>query len=232
MNIVRFFIFLGTLFFAIWLPWQAFAQCNQLRPQRDIQFNTDQDCAPSTVTNFTIRYFFNAAQVPADVVIHFEWNDPGGNFTDVDIFSGLIVAAGDTEFEGTGMFTYPVNNDCSFLPTASIIIAGTPCPTSDEEQTVFSWARDNEFGGVLSVTPATFDVCFDNPITNAVFQDNSTFNCNPVQEPDNPNQQARYVQFVYGTNHPAPAASIRNLTLNDGGVADQEPDGKESFGIR
>ncbi len=74
-------------------PWNALSQCNQLRPQRDIQFNTDQDCAPSTVTNFTIRYFFNAPQVPADVVIHFEWNDPGGNATDIDIFSGLIVAA-------------------------------------------------------------------------------------------------------------------------------------------
>ena len=218
MRITSLYTTFWILLLAGLLPWNALGQCNQLRPQRDIQFNTDQDCAPSTVTNFTIKYFFNSAQVPGDITIHFEWNDPLGSAT--DIVGGALVTNPPffTEFQGTGTFMYPANNDCSFLPTASVIIAGTPCPTSDEEQTVFSWARDNEFGGVLSITPGTFDVCFDNPVTSAIFQDNSTFNCNLAQEPDNPNQQTRYVQFVYGTNHPAPAASIRNLTLNDGGV--------------
>ena len=86
------------------LPHGSFSQCNLLRPQRDIQFNTDQDCAPSTVTNFTIRYFFNAPQVPADIVIHFEWNDLGGSFTNIDISTGLLSFVGNTEFQATGTF--------------------------------------------------------------------------------------------------------------------------------
>ena len=67
------------------------------------------------------------------------------------------------------------------------------------------------------MTPETWDVCYNNPVINARFQDNSEFNCNPAVEPDNPNRAARHVQFVYGTNHNA-GATIRNLSLEDGGT--------------
>jgi len=50
----------------------AYSQCNALRPQVSIDFNTDQDCAPVTVTQFQITYFFNAAQNPADIEIRYE----------------------------------------------------------------------------------------------------------------------------------------------------------------
>src|SRR5690606_6883377 len=40
----------------------SLAQCDQLRPQRDVSFNTDQDCAPVTVTQFAITYYFNQPQ--------------------------------------------------------------------------------------------------------------------------------------------------------------------------
>lgn len=203
-----FFLFLGRL---------SYSQCNTLRPQIDITFNTDQDCAPTTVTDFTIKYFFNTAQDPNDIVIRFRWNDPTNAITNVDNLSGLVVSAGNTEFEATGTFLYPINNDCSFLPTSYIVIAGVECPTSEQEQTAFSWARDNEFGGTLAINPPIYDVCHGDPIVNAVFTDNSTFNCNIIDEPDNPNRQMRAVQFVYGTNH-NPVASIRNLTLNDGAI--------------
>ncbi len=194
----------------------SYSQCNALRSQIDITFNTDQDCAPTTVTDFTIKYFFNVAQNPNDIIIRFRWNDPTNAITNVDIFSGLVASVGDTEFEATGTFLYPVNNDCSFLPTSYIVIAGVECPTSAQEQTAFSWARDNEFGGTLAITPPVYEVCHGDAIVNALFTDTSTFNCNPIDEPDNPNRQMRHVQFVYGTNHPG--ASIRDLTLNDGAV--------------
>lgn len=196
----------------------AFSQCNTLRSQIDITFNTDQDCAPTTVTDFTITYYFNVAQNPADIGILFEWNDPTNAFTFVDSGSGLVSSAGDTEFTATATFTYPDDNNCSFFPTAYILINGVQCPTSEQIQTAFSWARDNEFGGNLAIAPDFYDVCYDNPIVNAVFADDSFFNCNPTVEPDNPNQQTRHVQFVYGNaaTHNA-AASINNLTLNDGG---------------
>jgi hypothetical protein len=67
------------------------AQCNTLRPQINISFNTDQDCAPVTVTQFTITYFFNASQNPADIEIRYRWNDPANTVTTVNLGSGLIV---------------------------------------------------------------------------------------------------------------------------------------------
>jgi len=197
----------------------ALSQCNALRADRDITFSTDQDCAPTTVTDFTITYSFNVAQTPSTIGIMFEWNDPTNAFTFIDMSNGLVPSAGDTKFTATGTFTYPANNDCGFLPTAYLYINGAPCPTSAEEQRAFSWARDNEFGGVLAINPQFYDVCYGDPITNAVLADGTTFNCNIIDEPDNPNRIQRHMQFVYGTNQAGlPADRIKNLTLTDGGV--------------
>ncbi|MTI22575.1 PKD domain-containing protein [Fulvivirga sp. RKSG066] len=195
----------------------AVSQCNTLRSQFDISFNTDQDCAPTSVTDYTITYSFNVAQNPNSIGILFEWNDPANSTTFVDIGSGLIASAGDTKFTATATFTYPVNNECGYFPTAFVLINGAVCPTSEQQQRAFSWARDNEFGGNLSITPEFYDVCYGDAVTNAVFADDSFFNCNLTAEPDNPNRQQRHVQFVYGTNHNA-GNSIRDLSLNDGGV--------------
>lgn len=215
----------GLLFSIIGLIFvcaDAIAQCNALRPQIDISFNTDQDCAPVTVTEFTITYYFNTSQDPNDIEIVYEWNDPGNNITFVNIGSGLIAGATasgpNTSFTANATFTYFDNNgQCSITPTASIIIAGTLCPSSSQTQLAFFWGTDEQANANLSMTPANWDVCFNNPVTNAVFFDTSDFNCNINVEPDNPNRFSRHVQFVYGTNH-NPAATIRNLTLNDGAV--------------
>jgi PKD repeat protein len=86
-----------------------------------------------------------------------------------------------------------------------------------QTQLAFFWGTDEQANANISMTPANWEVCYDNPITNAVFFDTSDFNCNIGVEPDNPNRFARHVQFVYGTNH-NPAATIRDLTLNDGAV--------------
>ncbi len=199
---------------------EAYGQCNTLRPQIDITFNTDQDCAPSSVTEYTIKYYFNVPQDPATIAILFEWNDPGNNTTLVNLFSAtpMVVSGGDREFEATATFTYPDNDDCSFSPTAYILINGAICPTSRQVQTAYSWARDNQFGAQLDISPNTWDVCYGDAVVNAVFEDASEFNCNINVEPDNPNRQTRHVQFVYGNlaTHNA-AATILDLTLNDGG---------------
>ena len=68
--------------FALWLICfhsllaDVQAQCSALRPQIDISFNTDQDCAPVTVTQYAITYYFNASQDPNEIEIIYEWNDP------------------------------------------------------------------------------------------------------------------------------------------------------------
>ncbi|WP_421868887.1 PKD domain-containing protein [Marinoscillum sp.] len=205
---------------------EAYSQCASLRQQRNITFNTDKDCAPVTVTDFTITYFFNTPQDPTQVQIQFEWNDPGSN---VDVYglgdASFSVGGTNTEFTATGTFTYPENDDCVFEPVSSVIFNGGLCETSEQVQVVTSWSRDNDFGGDIAISPAEYDVCFNNAIVDAVFDDNSTFNCNINQEPDNPNRLDRYTQFVYGTNHNA-ANSIRNLSLvDDGGTTVNLTDG-------
>ena len=205
--------FLLILFF---ISIRAYPQCSTIRQQRDITFNTDKDCAPVSVTDFTITYFFNVPQDPADIVIRFDWNDPGNNVDEYGLGdAGFIVNGTNTEFTATGTFMYPENDECVFLPVSSVIVNGESCETSRQTQVVTSWARDNEFGGNIAINPGLFDVCYGNAVNNAVFEDNSTFNCNINVEPDNPNRQARYTQFVYGTNHNA-GNSIRNLALVDG----------------
>ena len=196
----------------------AYSQCSALRQQRNLSFNTDRDCAPVTVTDFTITYFFNVPQDPNTISIRFQWNDPGNN---VDIYGlgdpQFSVGGGDTEFTAAGTFVYPENEDCLFEPTAHILVNGVACETSEQIQLVSSWSNDNDFGGDLLINPDPYRVCFNNPVVNAILDDNSTFNCNINDEPDNPNRLARHTQFVYGTNHD-PSNSIRNLTLENGGT--------------
>ena len=206
--LVVFFFLLATS--ALW------AQCNELRPQKDISFNTDQDCAPVTVTQFSITYYFNIPQNPADIQILYEWNDPGGSVTVVGDGTGLLVGGGGTSFSANASLTYfDNNNQCSILPTAYVMINGVVCLSSAQQQTAYFWGTDEQGNGTVAMTPQTWDVCYDNPVVNARFQDDSEFNCNIVIEPDNPNRASRHVQFVYGTNH-NPAATIRDLSLNDG----------------
>ncbi len=197
---------------------ELFGQCSALRQQRNLSFNTDRDCAPVTVTDFTITYFFNVPQNPNEITIRFAWNDPANN---IDIYglgdAEFSVGGGNTEFTAAGTFVYPENEDCLFEPTAHILVNGVACETSEQIQLVSSWSNDNDFGGDLLINPDPYRVCFNNPIVNAILDDNSTFNCNINDEPDNPNRLVRHTQFVYGTNHD-PANSIRNLTLENGGT--------------
>lgn len=196
----------------------AFSQCNELRPQKDISFNTDQDCAPVTVTQFRITYYFNVPQDPATIAIMYDWNDPAATVTLVDQSNGLIAGAGNTSFTANATLTYFDNNgQCSILPTAYIVIDGVVCPSSAQQQVAYFWGTDEQANAQVLMAPENWDVCFNNPIENARFTDNSEFNCNPAVEPDNPNRFARHVQFVYGTNNVA-ATGIRNLSLNDGAV--------------
>lgn len=209
----------GKGFLYIWIVLLAIGkaqgQCTSLRQQRDITFNTNRDCAPVDVTDYTITYFFNSAQDPNDIQIRFEWNDPANT---VDIVGagdpGFVTSGGGTEFSATGTFSYPQDENCLFEPAAYIVVNGDICETSEQIQLVSSWAKDNNFGGDLAIEPFTWDVCYGNAVVDAVFEDASVFNCNINDEPDNPNRQQRVTQFVYGVNHD-PNNTIRNLELTD-----------------
>ena len=198
----------------------SYAQCNLLTNNRNVVYTVDGQCAPTTVTQFTITYEFLSAQVPADITIRFEWNDPGNNvdvFNDGDI--GFMSLLGDTQFQATSSFVYPSNNNCAFYPTAYLYYQGALCASSAEQKVAISWSTDNNFGGILDINPNPYEVCYGDAIVGAQFADNSTFNCNIIAEPTNPNQIERNVQFVYGNvaTH-NPAATILNLSLEDGGT--------------
>jgi gliding motility-associated-like protein len=219
---MKFFVFrlvlplLGVCLFLLLISFETSAQCNTLRPQVTIDFNTDQDCAPVTVTQYSITYYFNAPQNPNNIQIRYEWKDPANTITNVAMGSGLVASAGNTAFTAMASFTYVNNNSCTITPTSYIIISGIVCQTSRQEQSAFFWGTEQQGNAHMSMNPLNFDVCFDNPIVNAGFRDNSDFNCRIGVEPDNPNRLARHVQFVYGTNHNA-ASTIRDLTLTNAG---------------
>jgi gliding motility-associated-like protein len=192
------------------------AQCNALSSRRDIFFTPTFGCAPTSVNKFQITYYFTVPQNPATIQILYTWNDPGNNTTTVDLLTGgLVVGGGNTSFSADATFTYVTNNgQCSIRPNVTLIVNGIPCPTSLQMQTAPYWGPDDQANGVVSMAPGNWAVCFDNPVINATFIDNSNFNCNIGVEPDNPNRLQRNVQFVYGTNV-APATTIRNLSLVD-----------------
>jgi PKD repeat protein len=196
----------------------AFAQCNALSSRRDIFFTPTLGCAPTSVNRFEITYYFTVPQPPASIQIQYVWNDPANTVTTVASGSGLVVGGGNTSFSANATFTYNDNNgQCSIRPTVSIIVGGVLCPTSTQTQTAPYWGTDDQANGVVAMAPTNWDVCFNNPVVNAVFRDASNFNCNIYVEQDNPNRLTRNVQFVYGTNH-NPAATIRDLSLVDGGT--------------
>ncbi len=213
-KLLRYFI----VCFFVGCTFNLQAQCDQLANNYFVNFEAPDLCAPTNVQYFTVRYSFLVATDPSRIQIMYRWNDPANTITIIDA-SGITVTNGDRSFEASASFTYPESDECGFYPEAFIVVDGVVCTSSRQVQFASAWAPDNEFGGNLSITPNSWDVCYGDPVLNAQFQDNSFFNCNINIEPDNPNQQERHVQFVYGNvaTH-NPASTILNLTLEDGGT--------------
>ncbi|WP_462249211.1 PKD domain-containing protein [Ekhidna sp.] len=197
----------------------SYGQCSLLSTTISVDFSADGTCAPVTVNTFTVTYTFNAAQNPADIEIQFIWNDPG-NTTEIVNGAGLVVSNANRTFQATATpFPYPdTGPECFFEAQAFIIVAGDVCETSEQTQIVPSWNFDDENGGIIAFDPGQYDMCENTALTNQVFADASTFNCNINDNPDNPNQISRWVQFVYGTD-PAPGVGrLRDVTVDDGGL--------------
>lgn len=206
------------LFFLVLINDVAFGQCTDLRVgQIDISFNTDKECAPVSVIRYQVTYYFTTPQPPASISIRYEWNDPASTVTIVNTGNGLIPSADNRSFTADATFVYAANDECTIRATTAVLINGNVCPSSISTRTAPFWDNDMGGNGNVTIEPQFWDVCLNNAVINAQFTDASEFNCNITVEPDNPNQYARHVQFVYGTNH-NPAATIRNLTLTDGGA--------------
>lgn len=209
-------LFLVLIFSILGGP-AAWAQCQALSTNFSLIFKTDRECAPVEVTEFSVTYNFNTPQVPGDIQIVYQWNDPLNSVTSVELGTGLIVSPDNRSFTANATKVYTDHNGlCTIQPTAMLFINGVACPSSMQAQIAPFWGTDRQANGDVAIQPEEWDVCHGNAVVDAQFSDASEFNCNRQAFPDAPNEAERHVQFVYGTNHNG-ANSIRNLSLTDGG---------------
>ena len=116
--------------------------------------------------------------------------------------------------------TFPVNGDCEYTVTISLVDNGYVCSDSRQFQVVGNWHLDNvaTASGVIALSPSPEkDVCRGLPLVDFQFADVSNFACNLQNYPtaQKPNHTARYEQFVYGTN-PVVGKGIPNLFIKVG----------------
>ncbi|GEM_PF-1971726 len=172
---------------------------------------TDPVCAPVKATWEIIYSKVNDGGVPSNVAFEVEWGDgtynmytyvpgphqPGVNDNEVHLTA-------PNTYKAILIHTYPpTGNVCSYQPRVYLNVSGTRCLNSSQSQDVSSWnVEDQGTGEMLLNEQGTgrviVPVC-EGEGAAVTFQDNSTFNCNPTDFPDNPNVPDRYIQFVYGT---------------------------------
>ena len=188
------FLYLSIL---LYLPFNGIGQsCNSLSKANSMV--PDQFCAPVLV-NWNVSYV-GVDNAGTTVKIHYDWND-GSQDT--------IVA---TESLAGTFFTdashiYPSQEDrCNYRPVATLVVNGVLCSSSSQEQIVTVWDTDNENGGEVNAEPDVYPVCVGNGATMR-FDDGTLFNCVPPQEKDVPNEDTRWIQWVYGTQNSMSSAT-------------------------
>ena len=150
----------------------------------------DKLCSPVSVS-WTVSYTgVNNAGTPDE--IRFDWNN-GSTATVAAIQS----APGVFSATATNIYT-SAGRVCNYHPQATLIVNGTLCTSSTQEQIVTVWDDDDHNGGNMHINPEVYPVCFGNS-ADVRFQDLTQFNCVPPQERDNPNVNTRWIQWIYGT---------------------------------
>jgi len=189
-------------------------------------------------------------------VIPYRWNitytnvDDGGNPNNVEFFidwddgttQTVTQGAGDNFIQQTGANAYAANVThffpvsganvlCEYVPTVSLQVAGTLCPSSQQNPApVVRWNTDDQNPGVLELSEQAtsvvlYQICAGDPQTIR-FVDRSIFNCVPSNFPGfPPDTRMRWFQFVYGSPvNTITSATGMDINTNTG----TNPDG---FGI-
>lgn len=165
--------------------------CNSILSKANL-ITPDQFCSPVYV-NWEISYV-EAMDGWTNVQIRFDWND-GSSETHAATEGPAGTFAADADH------TYTSQDDkCNYHPVATLIVDGDVCESSSQEQVVTIWDTDNENGGEVNAEPDVYPVCFGNGATMQ-FLDGTLFNCVPPQEYDLPNEDTRWIQWVYGTRN-------------------------------
>jgi hypothetical protein len=183
-----------TLFLSIYLSFNVMVlagqDCSILSKANNIL--PDRLCSPLGVSWHVEYTGVNNAGTP--VRIRFNWDD--GNVDTEDAIStgpGIFSFTADHTYVSTG-------EKCNYRPKATLIVNGTVCSSSTQEQIVTVWDDDDHNGGHLHISPEIYPVCFGNG-ADVKFQDQTQFNCVPPQEKDVPNLYTRWVQWIYGTDN-------------------------------
>ena len=190
---------------------------------------TDRECAPITATLEDVRYYNVDDGTPDDPnAISFEiiWGDG-----DTDIVP-YGAGADEVNMVGSGRYRIPSisheypssTTDCHYDVEIYLRVNGSRCDISLMSTTFYNWDTDDDGNGELilqeQVTGANvFPVCAGEEAT-VFFVDNSTLNCNPDANPDNPNTAKRWIQFEYGTGAYAAAAQIKSVEVGGHLVTD------------
>ncbi len=164
--------------------------CNILSKANDI--HPDRLCAPVNVS-WKVTYRGVNDGGTGDVKILFDWDDGGP--------TALIPAikASAQEWTVTHTHVYPIGGDkCNYHPTVYLVVAGSSCSSTIQEQIVTVWDTDDMNGGKMVINPDVFPICYGNDGT-VTFNDVSNWNCTPPDENDVPNNRRRWIQWVYGT---------------------------------
>jgi len=194
---MKLWAFLRNIALLAALPTMAFGQnCATLSKANNMV--PDQFCSPVQV-NWDVTYVGvnNAGTL---VQILFEWDDGSSEtLTATESVAGTYTA--------NVSHTYVSQDDrCNYHPLATLIVNGVLCTSSEQEQIVTIWDTDNENGGRVEAEPNVYPVCVGSSATMR-FDDGTLFNCVPPQENDVPNENTRWIQWVYGTRNTMSSAT-------------------------
>ncbi|MEN8227096.1 MAG: PKD domain-containing protein [Bacteroidota bacterium] len=158
----------------------------------------DQLCSPVQV-HWNVSYE-DVNDAGTTVEIHYDWDD--GSSETITATEG---PAGT--FTTDANHTYISQDDvCNYDPVATLIVNGVMCTSSSQAQIVTVWDTDNENGGEVNAEPNVYPICVGNGATMQ-FDDGTLFNCVPPQENDMPNEDTRWIQWVYGTDNTMSSAT-------------------------
>lgn len=182
------------LYAMLYLSIQGYGQdCNITSKANDIL--PDKLCAPVSVVWEVIYRGVNDGAT-GNVQVLYDWDDG----SPIELENATLTNPVTKEWTATLNHVYPIGGDkCNYRPKASLVVDGTVCTSSIQEQNVTVWDTDDLNGGEMVIDPLEFPICVGNDGT-AYFTDNSQWNCTPPDENDVPNSPKRWIQWIYGTN--------------------------------
>jgi PKD repeat protein len=174
-------------------------------------------CAPVDVSYTTAYYilthYVNSIHYdPKKITIRTWWGDGSNDEKyNAELSPGV--------FQWTFNHTYPDNPSVCYwnsymapgIANVGYCVGGGLRKTFDYQ----NHAEDDEGDGRIGFNTDTVFVCIGHDFSE-IFSDATYFNCNPLTEPNFPNDGRRDIRFTYGTNH-APGDRIQNVLI-DGNV--------------